>query len=882
MKKFLTLFLCLTISAVTYSAHLKGGWVYYESLGDGATAGTTKYRITVKQYLECNSNNMQIDQEVFLGIYDGATNQLLPSLNGQGLTINRTGFEIISKSSFNPCISPAPVICYRIDSYETTMDLPTNNAGYTLAVQRCCRIAGIINVSNSSNIGITYTTTIPGTINGTSFQRNSSAIFAQKDTVVVCYNGNFTFDFSATDADKDSLTYSFCNGLIGGGSGNTGTGPNSARPNPPANPPYVLTPYNSGYTGSSPMGSSVVINNLTGLISGTAPGITGQYIVAVCASEFRNGIMIGTTRKEIHITVANCSLAGAQLQPTYTTCDGFTMSFQNESTSPLISSYAWSFGDPASGINNSSTSPTPSHTYTDSGVFVLKLKVASSGGCNDSTTALVRVYPGFVPDFSIAGSCFQTPFQFTDRTTTRYGVVDSWRWDFGETTVADDTSRIRNPSYQYPTPGNRSVRMIVTNSKGCIDTITKTVVANNLPSLNLPFKDTLICSIDTLPLVANGNGFYTWSPSYNIINPNSPTPLVYPKRTTTYLVTLNESGCIKTDSIKVNVLDFITVDAGADTSICRTDSIVLKPTSAALQYLWTPSTGLNNPNIKTPVARPLSSTKYFVTANLGKCQDRDSLSVVVTPYPQAYAGTDTSICFSDFSQLNGTVTGSSFTWTPANTLQNVNTLSPVARPTFTTSYILVAYDTIGCPKPARDTVIVNVNPRILAFAGNDTTIVANQPLQLNATGGTVYAWSPSSGLSNPAIANPVVVLGTSTDSITYRVRVSVPIGCAAFDDITVRVFKTGPDILVPSAFTPNRDGRNDILKPILIGMKGLNYFRVYNRWGKMVFNTAENGKGWDGRFGGIDQGSGTFVYTAEGDDYLGKRIFRKGTVVLIR
>ena len=107
-------------------------------------------------------------------------------------------------------------------------------------------------------------------------------------------------------------------------------------------------------------------------------------------------------------------------------------------------------------------------------------------------------------------------------------------------------------------------------------------------------------------------------------------------------------------------------------------------------------------------------------------------------------------------------------------------------------------------------------------------------------------------------------------------------GCFADDDVVVKVYKTGPDIFVPSAFTPNGDGKNDILRPITIGISQLHYFRVYNRWGQLVFSTTELGRGWDGMFNGAQQPANTYIFATEGTDYTGKTVYRKGTSVLIR
>ncbi len=853
--------------------HLKGGWIFYEYMGQGSSPNTSKYRITVNQYLLCSSQGGQIDQQVFLGIFDGSNNLLTKEIT---ITLGPTVFE--KKTQFDPCINNPPDICYRIDKYVTITDLPDNNAGYILAVQRCCRIGGIVNINNSANVGVTYTTRIPGVVNGITVRNNNSPLFAQKDTAIVCVNSPFTFDFSATDADGDSLSYGFCSGLTGGDQVN-------AQPNPPSNPPFTQLSYAFGFTGQTPMGPNVSIDPNTGIISGTAPGITGDYVVAVCAFEFRNGIYIGQTKKEIHINVANCQLSGAQLKPSYITCDGFNFTFQNESTASNITQYHWDFGVPFINTDTSNL-PKPTYFYADTGSYTIKLNVANSQGCRDSATSILKVYPGFIPGFSVIGSCFLNPFNFTDTTFTKYGFVNTWHWDFGDLSSTSDTSNLQTPPpYTYSTSGTKTVTLIVTNSKGCIDTATNIITAFAKPLINLPFRDTLICRGDSVQLRSSAQGLapvFSWSPLINIINPNSANPIVHPADTIIYILNVNDKGCMNSDSIIVNVIPSISLYAGNDTSICRGDTIMLNPNTNAINFVWSPPSGLNNANTENPLAFPQNTTTYTLNANVGRCNAASSLTIKVAPYPLANAGLDTAICFGKTTQLFAKITGSQFTWAPVNSLLNPNTLTPVAGPQTTTTYLLIVYDTLGCPKPARDSITVKVIPPIAAFAGNDTIIVANQPLQLNATGGTIYAWSPFTGMNDPTISNPVVIITTAPDTITYRVKVSVPEGCFAYDDIKVTVFKTLPEIFIPTGFTPNGDGLNDVLKPILVGMKELKFFRVFNRWGEMLFSTSKTDKGWDGTFGGVKQASGTYVFEAEAIDYLGNIIIKKGTAVLIR
>lgn len=882
MKKLFLLVLIFISVISGFANHLKGGWIQYSYVGPGLNPNTSKYEITVRQYLDCGSVGRQRDANVFLGIFDGGTNQLISTI-----TIPLSGTDRPNKVDYSPCLSlPHPTVCYIIDIYTTNVELPNNTTGYTLGVQRCCRILNIRNIAgNSNDIGITYTTKIPGTINGINYSNNKSPVFAQKDTVIVCYNSPFVFDFSAIDADGDNLTYNFCEGLTGGN--NTLAG---AQPNPPSNPPFSTFASGGGFSGTSPLGPLVTIDSITGIISGIAPSITGDYVLSVCANEFKNGVLIGTTKKEIHINVADCSLSAASLKPSYITCNGTTLSFQNESVNSNITGYLWDFGVPLI-TTDTSTSPTPSYDFLksgkDSGTYTVKLKVFSSGGCQDSATATIKIYPGFVPAINILGSCFLNNYQFKDASTTKYGVVDSWRWDFGDSTLLSDTARSKDSVWKYPSTTTAKVVLIVTNSKGCIDTVNKILNVLDKPQLNLPFRDTLICSIDTLALKVNiSNGNVLWIPKngpnkLRIINPSSTSPLVFPRDTTKYYVSVNDNGCANTDSVIVNVLQFISVKAGVDTGICKTDTFRLRPVSDALSYLWTASTGEKVQNIKYPQVQPLVNTRYYVIANLGKCQAKDSVFTKVAPYPNASLGKDLTICYGTRVLLSGAITGTVFSWKPTNSLINENTISPTAGPTKTTAYILTVSDTVGCPKQSTDTIIVNVIPKVVAYAGKDTIVLPGQPLQLKATGGTIYSWIPITGLSDPNIANPIAILPNSIDSITYTVTVSDG-NCKATDKVFVQVYNKAPDIIVPSAFTPNADGKNDVIRPILFGISKLNYFSIYNRLGQLIFNTTEFNKGWDGNFSGVAQPSGTYVYQTLGADYLGNTVFRKGTVVLIR
>jgi len=275
-----------------------------------------------------------------------------------------------------------------------------------------------------------------------------------------------------------------------------------------------------------------------------------------------------------------------------------------------------------------------------------------------------------------------------------------------------------------------------------------------------------------------------------------------------------------------------------------------------------------------------------------------SINFINVPFPSVITDPDSgNICYGKSIPLNATINnGTSYTWSPANTLTNQGNgsvssipfdIHAIATPTATTDYVLTI-NNAGCPNPLSDTFHIAVTPRIVVFAGNDTVVVANQPLQLNATvndsAANQFNWTPATGLNFTMIPNPIALFNANQvgGSVTYIVRATNATGCYGEDTITVKLFKTGPDIFVPSGFTPNGDALNDVLRPVCVGVKQLNFFRIYNRWGQLVYNTSEIGKGWDGTISGQPQATGNFVYMVQGIDFSGKVIFKKGNVMLIR
>ncbi|MCU7549496.1 gliding motility-associated C-terminal domain-containing protein [Chitinophagaceae bacterium LB-8] len=865
---------CLLVSLGIWLAakadHITGGEMYYTFLG--ASGGVYQYRITAKLFKDCHRNR-QFPDPAIISVFDKATNSRI-----KDLAVPLANSGRLELSNTNKCITNPPDVCYDLAYYNFDLSLPGSPDGYLIALQIVFRINGISNLSSGyGNVGATFTAEIPSTTTMATAPQNNSARFNSDDMVVVCADNSFNYSFAAEDLDGDELRYSFCNAYQGGSFGGGSTS------NPASPPPFLSVPYEgTAFTGSSPLGNTVTIDSKTGMIKGTAPA-SGTYVVTVCVEEIRNGKVIALQRKDLQINITSCTIAAASLLPEYQLCDDSkTLALNNRAYSPLIQTYYWEFSDQEGTPVFSSSSSNPVYTFSDTGLYKIKLIINRGQECSDSITSVARVYPGFKPGFEVNGICSKKPTRFSDATTSVYGAAYKWTWDFGDNDLSDDISTLQNPSYAYSGIGVKNVQLIVSNTNGCVDTISKAVSIVDKPPLGLAFRDTVICINDQLTLHAIGGGLFKWSPQSNITGSTTNSPTVTPHATTTYFVELDDGGCLNSDSVTVNVVSKVNVQAMNDTTICQGDEIRLGVVSDGLSYSWTPAEQLNDAFSKNPLAVTNATSTYEVTARIGGCSASDRILVKTVPYPNANAGNDTTICFATSAQLSGSMDGNNAVWSPAIGMNAANTLHPTVRPKNTTAYTLSVYDSKGCPKAGLDTVVITVLPDINASAGRDTAVSVGQPLQLQAKGGESYSWSPASNLSATDVSNPVAVYYEPSEGQLYKVLVSNEAGCTDSAFITVKVFQKGPYIYVPNAFTPNDDGRNDLLRPIAVGIQRIEQFIVYNRWGQTVFSTAENGNGWDGRINGKEQASGTYVWLVKAVDYNGKSYFRKGTAALIR
>ncbi|MCX6315725.1 MAG: gliding motility-associated C-terminal domain-containing protein [Bacteroidetes bacterium] len=351
----------------------------------------------------------------------------------------------------------------------------------------------------------------------------------------------------------------------------------------------------------------------------------------------------------------------------------------------------------------------------------------------------------------------------------------------------------------------------------------------------------------------------------------------------TYTVYVRDNlGCSTSFTAVVGLTVNLFLQPQADAHMCEGTSVQLQTISNATEYAWTPAAGLNDTTLANPTANPANTSIYRLRAVLGRCTAYDTVQVIVHTAPLPNAGPDGDICYGQSYTLQGTG-GFTYNWTPPLYLNTTVGANPVSTPTNTTKYTLSVTDAIGCNSLVTDDVIVKVKRTMkLRTFPFDTLAHPGDQFRLQAISpGINYQWTPATGLSSATVPDPIVTVGVAGDVIQYQVTGVDTEGCKAEGYVTIRVYK-GPEIYVPTGFTPNGDGLNDLLLPVPVGIKSYNYFRVFNRWGQLLFSTTTLNRGWDGRLNGKEQPTGTYIWIVEGVTKDNRLITKKGTTTLIR
>lgn len=409
---------------------------------------------------------------------------------------------------------------------------------------------------------------------------------------------------------------------------------------------------------------------------------------------------------------------------------------------------------------------------------VVYLIPACSAVAYDS--AIIHIYDDIDAQIApVSPSCFGQSI-ILNGSTLATSVTPSWSWA--------PANLLINPNSQNPianTSVTTTYTMTVTQN-ACTDTAQLIFVINPSPVVDAG-PDVTICQGSGVQLNATSDGnTNVWSPSTGLDNPNILNPIASPAVSTTYTLTstFTISGCSATDVITVTVQAPQTPFAGFDLNLCLNDTMQLNGTVPAgyTIYSWSPSTGLSNANILNPLAYPIVTTTYVLTASNGICTTTDQLTITVQNLQSVDAGVDLIICTGDSIQLQGVSPYLNNTWSPAGFVSQPTNLTSWATPNATMDFILTGTDGL-CTDT--DTMTIMVVANLTVNAGNDQTICAGDTVQLNANtnGIPTISWTPATGLSNANIANPLAYPNTTT---IYTATISAGT-CTATDDVTITV-----------------------------------------------------------------------------------------------
>ena len=352
------------------------------------------------------------------------------------------------------------------------------------------------------------------------------------------------------------------------------------------------------------------------------------------------------------------------------------------------------------------------------------------------------------------------------------------------------------------------------------------------------------------------------------------------------------TGCNRTSEVKrIDIYPTPVATGSVDNAIqCLPGNIFLlngngTVSPGPLQYSWAFGDGAvgNTAGLSHTYNLPGSYNIKFSVTGPGGCTD-DTL-IAVTVKPGAFAEfSATSVCIDlPVSILNNTsapgATSVNYLWDFGNG-ETSAVQDPVFAYTLPGNYtIKLSASTPQCPQPTTKEVQVTAEAPKPAIRYPDQNVIINYPEILHARNiGTYVLWTPFVNLDNVRSYNPVFK-GALPEQ--YTIKLTTALGCVTVDTLLVKPYKKIA-INVPTAFTPDGDGKNDFLRPLLFGFKKINYFNVYDRWGKLLFHTQSEFPGWDGRVKGMRQDIQTIVWIISAEDVDGKVHVEKGTTVIMR
>ncbi|MDV6224182.1 gliding motility-associated C-terminal domain-containing protein, partial [Flavitalea sp. BT771] len=370
---------------------------------------------------------------------------------------------------------------------------------------------------------------------------------------------------------------------------------------------------------------------------------------------------------------------------------------------------------------------------------------------------------------------------------------------------------------------------------------------------------------------------------------------------TYYIKAANAGGCFLMKPVNVAITSTPSLVINNPATACMPSSIDLTAPSITAgsdpgmtyTYWQDPACTIALGN---PAAITTGGTYYIKASAVGGCFTIRPVKATFNQLPTAAFNGNQSICPGVNTSLPVTFTGQA-PWTltysdGSNTYTIANILTPnydlIVAPVATTIYTIQSVSDAACSNNSiGSTATVDVKPSIpgIRYPTVDAFAFVPTPLSARSPGSNYsYSWSPAIGLDLPNIQDPMFTFGTS---VQYKITLISDSGCVTVDTILVRIINPNdtsltPDLWVPKAWTPNKDGVNDRLYPITYHIRQLKYFRIFDRWGQLMFETNILHNGWDGMYKGQKQVMDVYTWTVEaiGDD--GSVIKKSGNSILLR
>jgi gliding motility-associated-like protein len=871
------------------ATHLVGGEIYYEYLGND------NYYVTIIVYRDCgpaNANNTQFDEQVLLTAFEQQTNVSAASVF---IPLLQSNIEEVPVELENPCFILPPNLCIERATYNTTMTLPPSEFGYYMMHQRCCRNPSISNLVNPNATGITLYTEIPGT-NILSEGNNNSATFDNFPPAALCANAEFFFDHGASDIDGDSLVYEFCNPLHSG----------SSEPVPPPTPgPYVDVTWSNGFSEDYQIASSPAfsINPATGYITGTATQM-GQYVIGVCVSEYRNGVLINRSHRDFQFNVTLCDpniIASIPEQESF--CDGLTVVFENISTNATF--FEWDFG--VSGIDTDvSEDANPSYTYPAPGEYTVRLIANPGWTCADTAFAEFDARPPLEVSITNGeGECEYPNVKYNFTATTNGTANAIYSWNFGPGSIPN-TSNAQNPQNVILVQEQLTYQISLSvEDNGCF--AQDQIELDNPPEpISVINPQESFCAGLTYSFTSSSQNTtdYFWDfgtifgGDFSIVaNPEFTFP-----DTGAYVIRLISSApftCPDTATINFEIFDLLNPFFEAlDPQCLSTNSFDFFGEGNSLpsaEFSWNfgiaaniPSSSNQNPQNISFNAAGVYPIELTISENGCIKTYTEDVWVVTDPSFTPIIDSDPGCApvIFNFTTEQESDTPIFYEWTfGGSAISNNRTGIYTFQNSGVYDITVLGYTTSGCIREFfysfEDAVVVHPAPVANFEILGDNLDILNSTVEIQnlSTDATSCNYFMSDGGESSDCDFTYSFTEGGFHTITQIV--TNEFGCTGSQ--VGRVFIDGFMFFAPNSFSPNEDGVNDFWLPVMTGITGYEC-KIYDRWGTLIFESNDTEKPWVGdvRGGQNYASNGIYHFDILFNDSAGLSRRKQGHICLFR